>query len=163
MKHQGKTLDCFSKSKASNHFIRTGDFLHFTDWRFIHMARLGTVPLNTYNRRNLPKTCRRCNYPEETLPYVINNCTSQLSDKITQRHNRIVPRLKKAALENSKWSLLREDDVYGLSNLKPGLILTNEKREALIIDVRVTFENETAALDSARLGKKNRKISNYYC
>lgn len=77
------------------------------------MARLGLVPLNGYNKRNLPKNCRRCKDPLETLPHVLNHCKKQLSDKITERHNRIVARLKKAAVELSKWSVLREDESYG--------------------------------------------------
>lgn len=37
---QGRTLSCFAADKASSHFHRTGDYLRFTDWRWIHMARL---------------------------------------------------------------------------------------------------------------------------
>lgn len=37
---QGKTNKCLSLAKVSNHFIRTGDFLRFTDWKFVHKARL---------------------------------------------------------------------------------------------------------------------------
>lgn len=30
---QGKSFSCYSKDRASSHFLRTGDYLRFTDWR----------------------------------------------------------------------------------------------------------------------------------
>lgn len=63
-KQQGKTLECFSATKVSNHFNRTGDFLRFMDWRFIHRARLCLIKLNAYNPKAAEpeKQCRRCNW-----------------------------------------------------------------------------------------------------
>ena len=48
--HQGKAIDCVSASPLSNHFIANGDYTSFAEWRFIHRARLGLVPLNGYSR-----------------------------------------------------------------------------------------------------------------
>lgn len=76
-KSQGKTLECFAADKASNHFNRTGDFLRFADWRFIHAARTNTLLLNATipgDRDNSEKLCRWCNKYFETLPHVLNNC-----------------------------------------------------------------------------------------
>ncbi|GBN83492.1 hypothetical protein AVEN_239901-1 [Araneus ventricosus] len=60
--HHGKVLDCASMSPASSHFF-TGAFTRFAEWRFVHPARLGVVPLNGYKSWNPPEEqkCRRCN------------------------------------------------------------------------------------------------------
>lgn len=39
-KRQGSTFTCYFADKASTHFHRNGDYLRFTDWRWIHNARL---------------------------------------------------------------------------------------------------------------------------
>lgn len=74
-KSQGKTLECFADAKASSHFIKTGDYLGFTDWRFVHFARLNLMRpyLNAYNPNidddNLEaKKCRRCDYELDSSP-----------------------------------------------------------------------------------------------
>lgn len=69
---QGKTLSCFSKDKASAHFNRTGDYIRFTDWRFIHKARLCCVTLNGYmkDKKGDERLCRVCKTERETLPHV---------------------------------------------------------------------------------------------
>lgn len=51
--NQGKTLPCFQKSKISAHYNRTGHFIKFTDWRFVHKARLYLLPLNAVRPINL--------------------------------------------------------------------------------------------------------------
>lgn len=47
---------------------------------------------------NLTELCSRCRYKKETLPHILNNCNTQLSDKITQLHDHIVTRIKKRPL-----------------------------------------------------------------
>lgn len=44
--NQGKTLHCFTKSKVSAHYNRTGDFIRFCDWRWVHKTRLNLLPVN---------------------------------------------------------------------------------------------------------------------
>ena len=151
-KHQGKTFPCFSRSKASTHFHRTGDFLRFADWRWVHKARLGLVKLNGYAETDPVKMkCRRCGYERETLPHVLNCCKNSLAGKITQRHNRIVARLKKAAL--GRWSLFKENQPIGSENLRPDLVLCDGDNEALLIDVTMPFENGTESFPRARSEK----------
>ncbi|KAL1415316.1 hypothetical protein MTO96_029587 [Rhipicephalus appendiculatus] len=37
--NQGKVMACVGADPASSHFLRTGTYTHFADWRFIHRAR----------------------------------------------------------------------------------------------------------------------------
>ncbi|GFT18717.1 retrovirus-related Pol polyprotein from type-2 retrotransposable element R2DM [Trichonephila clavipes] len=39
-------MDCVIMSPASSHFLADGMYTRFADWRIIHKARLGLVPLN---------------------------------------------------------------------------------------------------------------------
>lgn len=101
---QGKTLPCFSKSKVSAHYNRTGDFIRFTDWRFVHKARLNLLTLNAVgsDKKNNPNknlACRLCNHPFEGLPHVLCNCKKNFA-KITNRHNLIVKRLQCASSDS---------------------------------------------------------------
>ncbi|GFQ89979.1 retrovirus-related Pol polyprotein from type-1 retrotransposable element R2, partial [Trichonephila clavata] len=43
LKSQGKAMECVSAHPASNHFLGTGRFTRFADWRFIHPARLNLL------------------------------------------------------------------------------------------------------------------------
>ena len=55
--------------------MRTGLHTPFCDWRFIHRARLGVVPLNATRRFGTgDRRCRRCGHALETLPHVKNHC-----------------------------------------------------------------------------------------
>ncbi|XP_072140745.1 uncharacterized protein [Dermacentor andersoni] len=44
--NQGKVMECVAADPASSHFMHTGSFTRFADWRFIHKARLNVLPLN---------------------------------------------------------------------------------------------------------------------
>ncbi|XP_075723815.1 uncharacterized protein LOC142765897 [Rhipicephalus microplus] len=44
--NQGKVLACVAADRASSHFMQTGAFTSFADWRFVHRARLNLLPLN---------------------------------------------------------------------------------------------------------------------
>ncbi|XP_075723795.1 uncharacterized protein LOC142765875 [Rhipicephalus microplus] len=97
--NQGKAMACVAADPANSHFMRTGRYTRFKEWRFIHRARLNLLPLNG-TRTWVPaayKRCRRCGYREETLPHVLCHCMRQ-SRAMTERHNAIVARIKKAAL-----------------------------------------------------------------
>ena len=107
--HQGKTFECVCASRFSSHFFIDGSFTTFREWRFVHRARLGMVPLNAYKhgRANPDKQYRVCGYQAETLPHVINNCMTH-SMLIEKRHNDIVSRIKKAAMVGGSSSVQRK-------------------------------------------------------
>lgn len=116
------------------------------------------MKLNGYNRptrRNLGPVnmmCWRC--PKtETVPYVHNHCMV-LSTLYKKRHNVIVSRVKKAASE--RWTVLEEDQVLGIQNLRPDLVV-QKGNDIIIFDATVPFENGLEAFSSAR----NSKLEKY--
>ncbi|XP_064462368.1 uncharacterized protein LOC135372839 [Ornithodoros turicata] len=152
---QGKVMACIAADRASSRFIRTGAYTRFADWRFVHRARLNLLPVNGA-RQWAPandKRCRRCNHPAETLPHVMNHCMLH-SRAMTKRHNRVVDRLKKAAL--ARFTIIKENQDIGGLGLRPDLILARGE-EAIILDVTCPFENQPEALAVAR----TTKISKY--
>ncbi|KAL1415260.1 hypothetical protein MTO96_029530 [Rhipicephalus appendiculatus] len=90
-------MACVSADRASAHFMRTGAFTHFADWRFIHRARLNLLPLNgavMWGAADRDQRCRTCGYPRETLPHVLCHCMAR-SVMYVARHNAVVARLRK--------------------------------------------------------------------
>ncbi|XP_054720789.1 uncharacterized protein LOC129230414 [Uloborus diversus] len=153
MPHQGKTHPCLSQSKASTHFHREGNFSRFADWRFVHRARLGLVPLNAYKHGpNNCKRCRKCGSPLEILPHVICHCR-QFSRQWTARHNKVVDRLVKAASE--RWEVYSENRPLMGSNLRPDIVLRKDDN-FLLLDVTVCFDNGQEAFDAARRRKEEK-------
>ncbi|KFM61369.1 Retrovirus-related Pol polyprotein from type-1 retrotransposable element R2, partial [Stegodyphus mimosarum] len=151
---QGKAIECAaSASMSSCHFFRDGLFTRFADWRFIHRARFNLVPLNAVRRRNNgQRGCRRCNFPEETLPHVACHCM-RYSRQYEQRHNTIVERIKKAA--SGKWNIAAENQQVTDLNLRPDMLLTRE-RSAIFVDVTVAFDNRMPAFERARRIKEDK-------
>jgi hypothetical protein len=90
----GKAMECAAADRGSSHFFLTGLYKRFADWRFIHRARLNLLQHNgrSYNQTNDDKSCRRCEFENETLPHVINHCM-RYSDLFTRRHNAVVNRV----------------------------------------------------------------------
>ncbi|GBO35647.1 Retrovirus-related Pol polyprotein from type-1 retrotransposable element R2 [Araneus ventricosus] len=73
---QGKAMECVAQSPISSHFIANGMFTRFSEYRFIHRAKLNLLPLNGLPWKDGPnKRCRSCTKANlETLPHVINHC-----------------------------------------------------------------------------------------
>ncbi|XP_046404452.1 uncharacterized protein T26G10.4-like [Ischnura elegans] len=152
---QGKVFECISASPFSNHFLRTGANTRFCDWRFVHRARLGVVPLNAATRWG-PRDdlrCRRCGWQSETLPHVLDHCQVH-SSAWRGRHDAILHRLAgevpRAGVE------IRVDRTPPMidSALRRDLVVVDEgRRKIVIVDVTVPFENRKNALDVARQTK----------
>ncbi|XP_046396815.1 uncharacterized protein LOC124163775 [Ischnura elegans] len=72
---QGKAYDALTASRESSHFMRSGKYTRFCDWRFIHRARLNLLPLNAARKGAVTsRRCRVCRDEDETLPHVVNHC-----------------------------------------------------------------------------------------
>ncbi|KAM7301587.1 uncharacterized protein ISCGN_017106 [Ixodes scapularis] len=160
---QGKAMECVAADRASSHFMRSGRYTRFTDWRFIHRARLNLLPLNGARpwASAVDQRCRACGYQQETLPHVVCHCMVQ-SQALTRRHNNIVNRIKAAA--TPKFTVTHENQPVGESSLRPDLVLARGE-EAIIIDVTCPFDNRRAALLEARQQKieKYEAIKQYLC
>ena len=152
---QGKAYSCTNLREASNHFLLNGRYTRFCDYRFIHRARLGVVPLNGARRfGNGDKRCRRCGYVNETLPHVLNHCTVH-SAAWQRRHNAVQDRLARGARLPPGAVLNINRQVPGVrSTLRPDLVVLNEaSREVKIIDICIPFEGAPDALEVARQQK----------
>lgn len=149
---QGKTMECVAADASSSHFMRSGRFTRFADWRFVHRARLNLVPLNgarPWAPASNDQRCRVCGYQQETLPHVLCHCMTW-SQAYTDRHNRIVGRVKTAALD--RFTVSHENRAVGDTGLRPDLVLVKGE-EAIVLDVCCPFENRLAALQEARRQK----------
>ncbi|GFW64851.1 retrovirus-related Pol polyprotein from type-1 retrotransposable element R2 [Trichonephila clavipes] len=152
---QGKVLDCVAMAPASSHFISDGKYTRFADWHFIHKVRLNLVPLNANKRGPAPSlcACRKCGKWDETLPHVINHCTSY-SAVWQGRHNAVLARIMAAVA--FKGTILSENQVVGPNHLRPDLVAQIDNT-IYIIDVTIPFENRKQAFSQAR----ERKVSKY--
>ncbi|KAF4517057.1 hypothetical protein B566_EDAN004677 [Ephemera danica] len=154
---QGKVYDVTTQSSHSNHMLRSGRFTRFADWRFLHRARLGVVPLNATRRFGaLDKRCRRCNHPTETLPHVLNHC-GPLAGARTHRHDTILQRIARAV--PPRMGTVRINRIVpGIQDTgRPDLVVLNEaKKKAYIVDVAIPFENRPTAMAEARRIKKDK-------
>ncbi|XP_064464937.1 uncharacterized protein LOC135376257 [Ornithodoros turicata] len=152
--NQGKVMECVAADPSSSHFIRGGTYTRFSDWRFIHKARLNLLPLNGARpwQSGGDTRCRRCGYARETLPHVVCHCMRQ-SAAMTGRHNRVVDRIKKAA--SGRYTIMAENQPIGGTALRPDLVL-QKGEEAIIVDVCCPFENRIPALLEARKEKERK-------
>ena len=149
---QGKVSRAMAADQYGNgsswHY--SGLNLRFTDWRFIHKARLNCVALNSHKSRwstTIP-TCRHC-HDEETLPHVLNHCHTNMV-AIRQRHDRIVDRLTNAV----RFGTITTDRQVAASNsrLRPDIVIEEGDR-VTIIDVCCPFENDAEAMTTAETQK----------
>lgn len=149
--NQGKVIECVAADRSSSHFMRTGQFTRFTDWRFIHKARLNLLPLNAARpwARSGDQRCRVCRTQPETLPHVLCHCMGD-SREMTDHHKKIVKRVKNAALK--RFTVTHENQPVGGTTLRPDLVLARGE-EALVVDVCCPFENRRSALREARENK----------
>ncbi|GBN09067.1 Retrovirus-related Pol polyprotein from type-1 retrotransposable element R2 [Araneus ventricosus] len=95
---QGKAMECVAKSKASSHFLFTGDYTSFAVYRFFGSARLDLLALrgNQPWKKNGDTSCRGCDECDlETLPHVLNHCKGR-SRAWTLRHNVVVDKIERA-------------------------------------------------------------------
>ncbi|CAL8079908.1 unnamed protein product [Orchesella dallaii] len=145
--NQGKVMECVAEASASHSFLRSGSFVRFADWRFIHRARLNLVPLNgmPWRAPTENKQCRRCGCPNETLPHVVDHCMVH-SRGYTKRHDAIVERIKVAA--EKEFIKIGENTEVDNSGLRPDLVI-RKGRNAFIIDVTIPFDNRLEALTAA--------------
>ncbi|KAG8180539.1 hypothetical protein JTE90_018159 [Oedothorax gibbosus] len=93
---QGVAIEVSSLHRASSHFLRSGNYTKFADWRFIHKARLNLLRLNgnTPWDKSLSQ-CRRCPASVESTLHVLSLCKPNMGRR-TLRHNAIVDRIHNA-------------------------------------------------------------------
>jgi len=164
--NQGKVYEVTSATNPPYHFLRSGDFTRFADWRFIHRARIDCAPLNGSRRfGNRNRKCRRCGYATVTLPHVLCHCKLNFVS-ITKRHNVIQDRLVRAFNVSASTTVRINQAVPGLDgSLRPDFVASNETcKTVAIIDVTMPFENRYAAFQAAREEKQKEYVplAEYY-
>ncbi|KAK3908776.1 hypothetical protein KUF71_003418 [Frankliniella fusca] len=150
---QGKVFDVASRSAESNHFLQYGRHTRFCDWKFIHRARLGVLPLRACIRiANIDRRCRVCKYPQETTAHVLCHCMRH-SRASNNRHRAVIKHLV-AAMQGTR-NLRIENTIPGVNSRdKPDLvIIDNSSKIAVIIDVACPFDNRYTAMEEKRLEK----------
>lgn len=136
--------------------MKTSLYTRFADWRFLHRARLDTMPLNGTDRFGEgSKQCRRCNNVLETLPHVFNlsHCKYVSRSRALHHHN-VVHRLARGTPAIAG-TITEDKKIPGTSGqLQPDLVITNvSARFISIIGVAIVFENKFEAFQHARAGK----------
>ncbi|XP_068989967.1 uncharacterized protein [Neodiprion pinetum] len=155
---QGKVFQVTTSSNFPNHFLRTGRSTRFCDWRFVHRARLGVLPLNACRRweTNGDKRCQKCGYQQETIPHVLAHCGVHSAAR-QRRHNNVQDRLVKAASRCPGVIRVNQtmEGVAGeAGTLRPDIVVRDEvNRTITIVDVAVPFENGKIEFAAARARK----------
>lgn len=151
--NQGKSFGCYSRDKASSHFFRTDDYLRFTDWRFIHQARLSVAGLYGHMYWHPPdkRSCREGGWLSETLAHMLNHCIYLPYG--TRRHNKVVARVKNAAL--CKRRVLSQNQMISNTGLKPDFVLC-KGNDLLIVHVTCPFDDGYESFINARKEKENK-------
>ena len=133
-------------------WIYNGLNMRFSDWRFIHRARLNLVPTNQNKSVWNPdesSACRKCQYHAETLPHVLCHCPTNMV-QIRERHNNVLNRLTKAV----RFGFVRVDQqVPGTSDQSRPDLVIEENNDVTVIDVTCPFDNGPTALSEAEKSK----------
>ena len=140
---QGRAASCTSAHPSSNHWVSTGRYTSFGEYRFALKARLNLLPTRTSRYRageQIPdRSCRRCKSEQETLAHILNHCPNHVG-LLRKRHNNILARLSKA-IPAWKGRQYKEQMVPGDGQgLKPDLVILDDIKEAFVVDVAMPFE-----------------------
>lgn len=151
---QGRSSHCVALHPSSNHWIRSGKYISFGEYRFAIKARLNLLPTKTVLQRsgkpNINTSCPGCNSEQETLAHVLNHCPRS-EGLIRHRHNAILHRLSKAIPRTRGIQYLEQMVPGDPQGLKPDIVILNDSTsEAFVIDVTVPFEGPEGTLEEAR-------------
>ncbi|XP_075556691.1 uncharacterized protein LOC142588757 [Dermacentor variabilis] len=151
--NQGEVPQCMAADPTSSHFMHSGSFPRFADWRFIHKARLNLRPLNGACpwMTGRDQRCRACGYEKEALPHVLCHCMTPTM--YTARHNSIAALLRTAS--RNRFTIIYENRPVGNTNLRPDLVMARGE-EAIVLDVVApSTTDQTPSLQPAPLKSPN--------
>ncbi|XP_046670961.1 uncharacterized protein LOC124360969 [Homalodisca vitripennis] len=123
---QGRVARVVTTCPTSNHMMRGGRHTRFADWRFMHRARLNTLPLNGCRRwGNEDRRCRRCGRFDETTAHVLCHCLPMMP-VITRRHDAILELLSSEIRGHPQEMETRLDKRVPFQELVPDVEVTEE-------------------------------------
>lgn len=158
---QGSAFQLVTKDPVSSHWIRDGKYLSFSNYRFALRARLNLLPtkavVKRYRRTDFNDSCPRCHNAEESMAHVLNACPYN-AGLMRERHNTIVKRLIRAVPDDLGETFVEQKIKDYPDDLRPDLVVINEeKRRAVIVDVTIPIESNELSFDNAR----NEKLTKY--
>ncbi|KRZ00723.1 Retrovirus-related Pol polyprotein from type-2 retrotransposable element R2DM [Trichinella zimbabwensis] len=153
-KRQGKTASCVVLDRSSSRFITTGRYTSFAALRFALPARLDLLPCRARSSKRSYQNCRRCGYDRETLPHILQHCRQFSAPAYQARHDAVQGRLE--TVMRRRFPNLRVNRALPEigSNKRPDLVVVDEDaRSVILLDVAIVFENTAAAFVDARIRK----------
>ena len=151
---QGRSFPLLSLHPASNHWITTGNYIAFAEYKFALRARLNLLPVGTVAkrlRRVENDSCRKCGALHETLGHVLNACTPNVG-LMRARHNAILQRLVRAIPTEGK-DLFVENS-FSPNDQRPDIVLRDQATgRTVVVDVTVTYEGGPEAFNKSRAEK----------
>ena len=159
-KDQGKSFHLVHKHWSSNHWIHSGAFTTFADYRFAIRARLNLLPTKTVVKRagkpDIDVTCPRC---RRTLAHILNACTPN-TGLMRERHNTVLSRLVRAIPKEVGNVFVEQKIPESPGDLRPDVVVLNQSQNtATIVDVTIPFETDELAFEEARNEKLRKYIS----
>ena len=151
---QGRSFHLISKSWYSNHWIASGAFTSFNDYRFALRARLNLLPTKVVAKRAgravQDDTCPRCHQAPETLAHILNACTPN-AGLMRDRHNAVLTRLTRAVPDSAGDKYVEQKVKDSPWDLRPDLVVLNDSQStAVIVDVTIPFEATSTSFEAAR-------------
>ena len=158
---QGRSFSLISASPDSSHWIPSGAFTSFAEYRFAIRGRLNLLPTRAVVRKcgkpHLDATCQKCHQARETLTHTLNACTPN-TGLMRERHNAILHRLVKAVPTDPHTQVFLDQKMPGSPGLlRPDLVVIRPESVA-IVDVTVPMETDQGAFEAAR-AEKDQKYS----
>ena len=131
---QGRSYHAISLHPASSHWIPTGSYISFAEYKFAPRAWLNLLPVGTVARRlkrTSNATCRKCQYPVESLGHVLNACTPN-TGLMRQRHNAVLQRVVKALSKEGKDVFVEQD--ISPDKLRPDIVVKDRVSCSMVVD-----------------------------
>jgi hypothetical protein len=154
---QGRSFHCISLHPSSSHWIPTGSYVSFAEYKFALRARLNLLPVGTVAKR-LRKvqnaTCRKCRVQQESLGHVLNHCLPN-AGLMRERHNTILSRVVRAIRKDGKDVFVEQS--ISPDALKPDIVVRDQATKATtVVDVTVPYEGSANAFLQARTLKEQK-------
>ena len=152
--NQGRAFHLVSKDPVSSHWIASGAYTSFSDFRFALHARLNLLPTKTVAKRVghaiADDTCPKCRSAPETLAHILNACPPN-AGLMRERNGKILKRLIKATPTSAGNKFAEQKIKDSPGDLRPDLVVLNDEYStAVIVDVTIPIETSPSSFDAAR-------------
>ena len=144
---QGRAFHLVSKDPVSSHWIASGAYTSFSDFRFALRARLNLLPTKTVAKRVghaiADDTCLKCRSAPETLAHILNACPPN-AGLMRERHGKILKRLIKATPTSAGNKFAEQKIKDSPGDLRPDLVVLNDESEGPLDRSQIFCTHEQA-------------------